>query len=420
MFPGRVNAVGRAFGILKINVGDGVEFDVSIPRRESKIGKGHRGFAVMGDPGMTIEDAARRRDFTMNSLAADPLTGELLDPFDGQRDIQGRMLRVTDPERFQDDPLRVYRALQFAARLELKIDPESERLMREMVSRGDLEELAKERVTDELKKLMIKATQPSIGWQLARRLGIIEKYFPELQALIGLEQEPEWHPEGDVWTHTMLVLDAAGGLVRKLEYGLDEQGRLQVMLGCLCHDLGKATTTAVKDGRIRSHGHEEAGEKPTRDFCDKLAFGDDTVEAAVKIAAEHMKPSQLTQEFVKSIIDETQFANAVRKLIKRLSPVSWRVLLAAAEADWRGRAITEAAKEKFAPYAAFEYIVKKYQLDDEPARPLVQGRDLLLLGVKPGPRMGEIIKEIEGLRDAGKILNKKDALDHAREMLERP
>lgn len=410
MYPGIVNTVGRSFGILKVHLGEDVGFDVSIPRRESKSGKGHRGFIVDSDPGMSIEDAARRRDFRFNSMAADPLTGEVIDPYGGLEDLRTRTLRVTDPERFQDDPLRVYRALQFAARMDLTVEPQTLALLKEMVRRGDLDELPKERISDEVKKLLLKSEQPSVGFELARELGIIRKDYPELHALIGCPQEREWHPEGDVWIHTMMVVDEAAKISRQPDRGFSTDERLQVLLGALCHDLGKPPTTKLEDGRIRSKGHEEAGEGPTRSLCEKWSFAERDVQAAIASATHHLKPGMLYRNLEKGEMVEKGYTNAVRRLLKAISPVSWRVLLATSEADFRGRTIPGVATAPYAPGDLLAEMVRKNGLDLDPTRPLIQGRDLLDLGIKQGPRMGQIIKAIEKLRDDGAITTRDEAL----------
>ncbi len=144
---GNVNEAGRAFGVLKVAIGDGLELDVSIPRRESKSGLGHTGFLINSDPSLDVKEAARRRDFTVNAMAMDPLTGVIFDPFGGLEDVKTRTLRVTDPAKFVEDPLRVLRAVQFLARLDFTVDPESDRFMREMVARGVLADLTPERLT---------------------------------------------------------------------------------------------------------------------------------------------------------------------------------------------------------------------------------------------------------------------------------
>lgn len=417
LYPDRVNTVGRSFGILKVHLGEDIEFDVSLPRRESKTGRGHKGFSVESDPNMRIEDAARRRDFTINAILANPLTGEVIDPFRGADDLDKKILRVVDPNTFTDDPLRVYRALQFAARLELVVDPASRELLQTMVARGDLLELPPERVTEEFKKLFLKAERPSIGFVLARDLGIIAAHHPELQALIGCKQEAEWHPEGDVWTHSLLVINQAAKIIRDPTRGFSAEERLKVMIGALCHDFGKPATTAVIDGRIRSRGHEEAGAEPTRTFLGRLAFGEHVEQTAVAIAKDHLKPGMLYIQREKGTLDEGAYTNAVRKLLKRIHPTSWRVLLAASEADYRGRAIPGF---DMGPYAHGEMLaatVAAFKLDEAPTQPLIQGRDLLARGMTPGPEIGKTIARIEARRDAGEIRTREEALERLPEFL---
>lgn len=418
LFPGRVNEVGRSFGVYKINIGEGLDFDISIPRWESKTGPKHGDISVTGGPGMSVKEAARRRDFTMNALAGDALTGEIIDSFGGLDDLRAGVLRVTDAERFQDDPLRVYRAVQFAARLDLTVEPESLKLMQEMVERGDLDHLSKERVSEEMKKLLLKAEKPSIGFECARELGIIQRDYPELDCLIGMEQEEEWHPEGDVWVHTMMVVDAAAKIIRQKERGFDVNEKLQVMAGALCHDLGKPATTELEDGRIRSKGHEEAGEEPTKQLLDHWSFGTDVERAAVAIARHHLKPSEHAKALESGKLKEKQYANIIRKLIRRLHPVSWRVFLAASEADSRGRATPGADTKPYKAGELFAKTVEELELDKEPTKPLIQGRDLIALGVKPGREMGAIIKKIEELRDEGVITTKEEALREAKKIIE--
>src|SRR4051812_3912692 len=196
---GRVESVGRSFQVFKVG-----DIDVSLPRRDSKTGRGHRGFEVSGDPSMSIAEAARRRDFTINAIAWDPLTGEYLDPFDGRTDLTRQLLRLVDPATFADDSLRVLRAVQFVARFGLTIDGQTRAICREIA----LDDLPAERIWGEIEKLLF-APKPSIGFALALDLGVIDKLFPELCALVGCPQEPEWHPEGDVWVHTLQVIDQA-------------------------------------------------------------------------------------------------------------------------------------------------------------------------------------------------------------------
>ena len=254
---GRVEPAGRAFPVFKLG-----PIDVALPRRESKSGRGHTGFQVDGDPSMSVADAARRRDFTINAISWDPLTGEYLDPFHGRDDLAARRLRVVDPRTFADDSLRVLRALQFAARFECALDDEARTICRAIA----LDDLPAERLWGEFEKLLLAAERPSIGFTLARDLGVVEQILPEMVPLYDCPQDPEWHPEGDVWTHNLLVIDEA----RRRNADLDRPRLATVMLAAVCHDLGKPATTAFVDGRWRSPGHEAAGVAPSARLLDRF------------------------------------------------------------------------------------------------------------------------------------------------------
>ncbi len=404
------NKVGQAFGILKVPLGEGRELDVSIPRHESKKDSFEDDFLVRSDPQMSIVEAARRRDFTMNTIAADPITGEIFDPFGGIKDLQKGVLRVTDPERFQDDALRVYRATQFVARMNLKVEPESFRLMEEMVQRGQLDMLSVERIAEEWKKLLLKSPRPSVGIELMRDLGIIERDYPELHGLIACPQEHEWHPEGDVWIHTMMVVDAAAKIVKRLGSSITITEALSILVGALCHDLGKPSTTKLEEGRVRSRGHEEAGVEPTRALLKRIPFSNEIENAAAVIAAQHLKIGVFYRELEIGRITQAAYLNIIRKLLIKIHPVSWRVLLAGSEADFRGRALPGVATD---PYLAGEYfaeMITRFKLDTIGKAPLLQGRDLIALGIRPGKGMGAVIRRVESLRDEGIIQTREEAL----------
>src|SRR5205823_3488023 len=277
---GRVEAVGDSFQVYKLGA-----IDASVPRRDSKSGRGHRGFVVEGDPHMSIEEAARRRDFTINAISFDPLTNEYFDPFNGRKDLERRVLRIVDAATFPDDSLRVLRAVQFAARFDLTLDEATRTLCRTI----PLDDLPAERVWGEIEKLLF-APKPSIGFALAMDLGVVAKLFPELQALSGCPQEPEWHPEGDVWVHTLQVIDQA----RTRIDDLPRPHQIAIMLGAVAHDLGKPATTAFSDGRIRSMNHEDQGVPPATAFLDRLNVhtieGYDVRKQVLGITAQHLKP----------------------------------------------------------------------------------------------------------------------------------
>ncbi|HEU0050502.1 MAG TPA: HD domain-containing protein [Patescibacteria group bacterium] len=423
LFPGRVIEAGRAFGVLKIPIKEGMDIDIAIPRRETKQGNGHKGFLIESDPNLSHLEAARRRDFTINAIACDPLTEEMLDPYLGKADLQRKILRVVDPKTFIEDPLRVYRAIQFAARFTFAIEETSFALMKSMVEKGDLDQLSKERISDEIKKLLLKAERPSIGFELASELGVIARDYPMLANLQTTPQEPEWHPEGNVWIHTMMVVDAAANIIRRKDRQFTDLEKLEVIIGALCHDLGKPATTQMgeKHGipRIRSLGHEEAGIEPAKALLEKWMFGDIVLHAATMAASQHLKPSAFSIQLAQGIITRDQYANAVRKLLKKIYPLSWRVLLAVAEADSRGRDLPEVATRPYEEGELFSQVVHEHQLDQEPVKPLVQGRDLLARGLKPGPKIGELVKKIEEARDQGIIRTREQALALLDEMLKK-
>jgi len=389
---GRVDTVGEAFTVYKV-----AGIDVALPRRESKVGRGHTGFLVEGDPSISFVDAARRRDFTINAIALDPLTGEVLDPFDGRRDLAAKRLRIVDARTFADDSLRVLRALQFAARFELEPDDETRAICRGI----PLDDLPAERIWGEVEKLLFRARRPSIGLALALELGVVDRLWPELRALVGCPQEPEWHPEGDVWVHTLMVIDEA----RTRIAGLDRGPATAMMLGAVCHDLGKPSTTAVIDGRIRSPGHEEGGVAPAIALLDRLNVhtldGYDVRRAVLGLVAHHLKPSA----FRKSPTPVSD--GAFRRLAQK---VDLELLARFANADCHGRGGTFDC-------SAMDWFLDRARalgVEHHPPAPLLMGRHLRALGVEPGPRMGEILKLVYERQLDGEITTLDAALDAAR------
>jgi tRNA nucleotidyltransferase (CCA-adding enzyme) len=416
LFPGQVGLVGRAFGIFKVHFGDGNEIDVSLPRRDRKVGPGHRGFVADADPGMAIAEAARRRDFTINAILEDPLTGERIDPHGGLADLAARRLRVVDPATFGEDPLRVWRGVQFVARFGLSVDPGTSAVMRRMVADDVLRELPPERVTEEWRKLLLKSRRPSDGFAMAKDLAILARSFPDLEALAGVPQEPEWHPEGDVWTHTLLALDQAAAIAER--EGLSSSDRLVALLGALCHDLGKPSTTAHRDGRIRSLGHAEAGIVPAKRVFRALSFGSAVEDAVLAVVREHLRPGLLWREVEQGHLDEAGYANAVRRLVRSVAPASRAAFLAAAEADARGRG-PRSAVEPLPSIDRMRAMIRAQGWDAVLPGPLLSGRDVVALGVAPGPDVGRLVAEIEALRDGGKIATRDEALEVLRRLVGR-
>jgi tRNA nucleotidyltransferase (CCA-adding enzyme) len=392
---GPVNAVGESFTVYKV-----AGVDVALPRRESKVGRGHRGFEVTGDPHMTPEQAARRRDFTINAIAWDPLSQEYVDPFDGRADLAVGVLRAVDARTFDDDSLRVLRAVQFAARFEFALDPGTFEICRRL----PLDDLPAERLWGEIEKLLLRADRPSKGFDLARDLGVVERLFPELHALIGCPQEPEWHPEGDVWIHTLMVIDQA----RQRCDGLDHPRQAALMLGAVCHDLGKPATTAFQDGRIRSIDHEPAGVAPASALLDRLNVhsmgGFDVRREVLGMVAHHLKPLA----FYKA--DPRAGDGAFRRLALK---VDLELLARLALADCLGRtgAFDCSGIDWFLDRA------RALGVEHQAPDPIVKGRHLLAMGLDPGPRVGEILRQVYEQQLDGTITTEEEGIEVARGLI---
>lgn len=392
---GPVLTVGESFTVFKVG-----DLDVALPRRDSKVGPGHRGFAVRGDPFMSVADAARRRDFTINAISWDPLSDEYVDPHGGRQDLERRVLRAVDPQTFGEDSLRVLRAVQLAGRFELGVDAAT----RELCRRLPLDDLPAERMWGEFEKLLLLAARPSIGFEVARDLGVIERLLPEMAALVGCEQEPDWHPEGDVWVHTLMVIDES----RRRIDDLPRAKQVALMLGAVCHDLGKPATTTFADGRIRSYNHEEAGVAPTVRVLDRLnVHSIDSVDVrrlVIGLVEHHLKPGMWHKE--RDRVGDSAFRRLAQK-------VDLELLARLAEADCVGRT----APFDCSAMAWFLDRARSLGVEHRPPKPLLLGRHLLALGVAPGPGMGAILRQVYERQLDGEVDSTEAALTLARRLL---
>jgi len=393
-----LNIVGEAFAVYKI----GNDLDVSIPRRERKTERGHRGFVVEGDPEMSFQDASLRRDFTVNAILKDPLTGEIVDPLDGKADIKRKLLRMVSGDTFAEDSLRVLRAAQFAARFEFDIEAETVELCKQI----DVTDLPKERVWGELEKILLMTERPSIGLKWLYELGVVKQIFAELQALVGVPQEPEWHPEGNVDIHTLMVADEARKLIGELDY----PRQVTVMLGALAHDFGKPPTTEFVGGRTRSRGHDEAGVEPTLSFLDTLGIftldGFDVRKQVVELVRYHLKPGEYYK--AKSPVGDGAF----RRLARKVEP---DLLYRVAKADSLGRNPDWLPKEKWFGSEAQEWFIEKVrelQVEREAPEPILMGRHLIEMGLEPSPEFKTILDTVFEMQLDGHIADLDDALEH--------
>lgn len=398
---GKVDAVGEAFTVYKI----GSDLDVALPRRERKTGRGHRGFIVEGDKDMSFAEAAKRRDFTINAIMQDALTGEIIDVYNGQADIKNKILRVVSKETFAEDSLRVLRAAQFAARFEFDIEAETVEICRAI----DVTDLPRERIWGEFEKLLLKSAKPSIGLQWLYDLGVVEQLFPAMKALVGVPQQKEWHPEGDVDVHTLMVVDEARKLIDDLPYAK----QVTVMLAAVCHDFGKPATTKFFDGKWRSHAHDEAGVEPTISFLNTLGIytldGYDVREQVIQLVRYHLLPGM----FYKSPPGDGAF----RRLARKVEP---DLLYRVSKADSLGRNPEWLPKEEWFDSKAQEWFigrVRELSVEETAPKPILMGRHLIELGLKPSAQFKQILDAVYEKQLDGKIANLEEAIAAAEKII---
>ncbi len=360
--------VGKSFPVWRSHR---LNLDLSLPRHERQTGPRHQDFAITVDPGMSLRDAAARRDFTLNAIFYDPRRSTIESPCNGLADLQDRILRHTSPQ-FGEDALRVLRGMQFAARFELSVAPSTVALCRTLTATH----LPTERIGGEWEKLILQGKRPSHGLRFLHDCGWTV-WFPELAALRGCPQDPLWHPEGDVWVHTLHAVDAFA----RNRSG-DRVDDLVVGLAVLCHDLGKATHTRFDRGRWRSPEHEQAGTEPTRRFLARLTRELRIIDPVLELVRTHMRPHQLHQAGASDA--------AVRRLARQVGRIDRLVRVALADAQARPPLGDDG-------FPAGPWLLERAQsleVADSRPKPLVRGRDLIALGLPPGPEMGQWLSQL--------------------------
>ncbi|MBV9864529.1 MAG: CCA tRNA nucleotidyltransferase [Abitibacteriaceae bacterium] len=368
---GRVDCVGESFRVYKLvwqrrdkHSGDlqRYELDVSLPRRDKKVGAGHRGFLVEGDPQATVEEAARRRDFTINAILCDPLTGDIVDPFHGQDDLKRKVLRAVDDKHFAEDSLRVLRAMQFAARFEMEIEPSTVELCRTI----DLSDLPKERIWGEWEKMLTKPQHPALGLRAGHRLGVLGKLFPPLEAAMSRE--------GDKLCR---ALDNASEEKVALTY----ERQITLLLAAIGVFLGGEGTKQLLDAL----GVKTLANYPVREQVLALI---DNAAVPFEFYAHQEEVSE----------------GELRRIATRCEP---RLLYALA----RALGAVEAA----------EWFINKMRalgVEEGPPVPLLMGRHLLEMGLKPGRQIGEITRAIYEMQIDGTVRTLEQAQDAARCLFE--
>lgn len=399
---GRVDLVGRSFGVVKFTAPNEATCDFAVPRRESKIGRHHRDFHAEFDPSITPQEAAARRDFTINAMAYDPITGEILDFFGGQSDLRGRILRATS-DAFSEDPLRVLRGMQFACRFDLTLDESTAAKSRAIA--GEYNTLAKERVAEEFMKWATKSARPGRLAEYLTATGWIA-HFPEIAVMAGVPQDPEWHPEGDVCVHTMHVVNAAAKIAER--DGLDDNDRAVLLFSALAHDLGKPATTEQRDrdGRMRwtSWGHEPLGGPIARQFLTRIGIKSAIIDQVVPLVENHLahRSIALTAETVVT-------PRAIRRLAMRLAPASIEQLARLIEADASGRP----PKDPRLPPEAVRMLAaaRAESVAHKPQPPLILGRHVLpYFNDRPGVHIGEVTNAAYEAQADGKFSTEEEGL----------
>lgn len=377
---GELTEYGESFGIFGLK---GYSIDIAMPRKESCRGKGHRDFDIFVDPHIGTLGAARRRDFTINAMMQNVLTGEIIDHFGGRADLENRIIRHIDPSSFVEDPLRVLRGAQFAARFEFSLAKETIELCKDM----DISTLPKERVMGELEKALLKADRPSIFFETLKEMNQLSVWFPEVESLIGVEQNPRYHAEGDVWVHTMMVLDVAS------KYKDYSKSKLGFMLSALTHDFGKAICTERINGVLHSYAHETKGLPLVKQFIERLTGERALQKYILNMTELHMKPNTMAS------------AGSSVKSTNKLFDDSCdpEGLICLAICDGLGQ-ITEAP---YVNHNAFFY-ERIAVFREIVSRPYVMGQDLIDAGIKPDKRFSDYLAYAHKLRLAG--VEKESAL----------
>ena len=388
-----VDLVGKAFAVFKIR---GWEIDVSIPRRETKIGGGHKGFFIDSNPDISLAEASSRRDFTINAILYDPLEQTLYDPWGGTADVEKKLIRHVS-EQFKEDPLRPLRAMQMLARFDFEIDPTTQKICQSLSQA----ELSKERIYEEWKKMLLRGKKISKGLAFLDAIGWL-RFYPELSALVGCPQDPRWHPEGDVFTHTQLCLDAWAKLRDQIDFSEEDLGQdfTQLILGfaVLCHDLGKAVTTQFYDGGIQSPRHELLGVPLTASLMASFTNQTSLIDRITPLVKYHMQPYHLFKE--------QSSPAAIRRLAVRVDRIDW--LSYVCHADYIG-----CGKEFTLDVPHLKWLLEQaaaLQIEKSAPKPFILGRHLMQAGIKPGLAYKKILEDCFEAQIKGIFTDEEQAL----------
>ena len=363
---------GKSFGVYSLK---GYDIDIALPRSEKAIGKGHKDFKIDVDPFIGYKQAARRRDITINALMQDVLTNEILDYYNGLDDLKNKIIRQVDSSTFIEDPLRVLRVAQFASRFEFEVAQETIELCKTI----DLGFLSKERVEEELRKCLLKGKKPSIFFDTLNKMNQLDYWFKEIKDLISIKQDPIYHPEGDVYIHTMQVIDRCANYREKCD-------SYPFMLLGLTHDFGKVVASVLVKGRIHAYNHENEGIPLVETFLKRICNRKEVIKYVTNMVKNHMLPNKYAKD--NSLIKKTN-----RMFYDAYNPQD---LIYFSLCD-NGNT------------SNLEYLTSRYEIYKETiSKPYVQGQDLIEAGIKPGIEFNELLDYATKLRLSN--VNKEAAL----------
>lgn len=406
-----IEPFGITFGIYKLTFDDGI-VDIAMPRTESKHGTGHRGFTLVGDPHLSFTEALARRDFTMNAMLRDVITGEVIDLFHGQTDLMHGVLRVVCAEHFVEDPLRVFRGMQFVARFALCVDADTLALLRRMAASPEIASLSHERITEEWKKMLL-APFPEKGLRFLEDTHLLAQYS-ELDALRTCTQEPDWHPEGSVWEHTLACIEVGKDMVQ--DY--DSVERITVLLALLLHDAGKMSWNAH---RVQTD-HAAHGVALAQIFFKRFTFAETLCDDVCTLIAFHEALPGLYAQVHYEHWSEPRAANALRMLMRDVGAARMPLLYAVCAANARGRGLPLDDR----PYPVQVWaqdLARRYGLERSAYMPLLSGTDVQNIATRlhatlpKGKEFGIMLASIESARDRGEISTRNEAIAYVEKIL---
>ncbi len=356
-------AYGSSFGVYSLS---GYNIDIALPRSEKLIGKKHTDFRIDVDPFIGYKNACKRRDITINAIMMDVLTGEILDYYSGINDLNNKIIRYVDKDSFVEDPLRVLRVAQFAARLQFEVDEDTIDLCKNI----DLSYLSRERIEEELRKALLKANKPSIFFDVLNKMNQLSYWFKEVEDLINIKQDPIYHPEGDVYIHTMQVLD------RCAKYRDVVSDAYSFMLLGLTHDFGKTITSEEIDGRIHAYNHEIAGVPIVETFLKRISNRKDVIKYVKNMVTMHMEPNKKANNHSSIKSTNKMFYNCI-------SPK-----------DLIYFSICDSGKTD-----NLNFLNERYKIYEEIInKPYVTGNDLIKAGIKPNEDFHKLLEYATKLR----------------------